>query len=120
MKTKLLLLLPILFLLACKKDANSNKEKIKLYILASTGIYTGNPALLTLSGTNIETLKDFSGSYILDVDYIKGQNQTLTLTSNRKDVDVHITVSKTLSPNDPNNLVDKFGTGSLTVSFVAQ
>lgn len=122
MKSRILIIIPILFFLACGKESNSKKETVKLYVYASTGIYPSNgaPFELTLSGSNIETVKNFNSSYILDVNYPKGETQTLTLTSTRKDVDVQIIVSKDLNPSNSNEIVNKFGAGSLTVSFVAQ
>ena len=93
-----------------------------MYIVASTGIYmTGSvPPILELSGSNIETVKNINGSYILDVDYEKGQRQTLTLKSSRPDLDVYLQVSKTLSHNVTGDIVDKWAKESLTVSFIAQ
>ncbi|WP_017259865.1 hypothetical protein [Pedobacter arcticus] len=126
MKPRLLFLLPLLFLLGCEKDDKPDiaiKETVKMYIFASTGIYlTGTtPPILELSGTNIETVKNItSGSHILEVEYPKGEKQTLTLKSSRPDLDVFLQVSKTLSHNVTGDIVDQYAMKSLTVTFIAE
>ncbi|MFC5282972.1 hypothetical protein [Pedobacter alpinus] len=125
MKSKLLLLFSVILFLSCVKEegtTTAEKETVKIFIIASTGIYmTGStPPVLELSGSNIETVKDINGSYILEVDYEKGQRQTLTLKSSRSDLDVFLQVSKSPTYNLTGNIIDRFAKESLTVSFIAQ
>lgn len=123
MKFYLLILLTVLTAISCKDEPQQPaKEKIKLLILASTGVYlTGTPPpTMQISGTNIETVNNVTGPYILEANYPKGETQTVTLKGNQPDTELYLQISRDGSLNTASQVAYKMGNGNISVSFVAK
>lgn len=123
MKPYLLFLFALLTFTSCKDDPEGPvKEKVKLYISANTGVYlTGTPPpTMQISGTHIETVNNVTGTYIIEVYYPKGESQTVTLKGNTPDTELYLEVAKELSSVPAEQVAYKMGTGTISVSFVAQ
>ncbi len=113
-------LLFVLLILSCKKEKEEViKEQITYYISAGSEAYTieSPPIIYSITGTNIETISNISGPYIMEVKYPKGDNQTVTLIGNRSDAGLILQVSKSvnlLKQGDPGYA---FGKGTVSISF---
>ncbi|MGV3508918.1 MAG: hypothetical protein ACO1N7_06470 [Sphingobacteriaceae bacterium] len=122
MKLYSLTLFTLLTLASCKDKADDLiiKEKVKLYIIASTGAYTGTPPpSMQISGTHIETVTGATGTHIIEVNYPKGETQTVSLKGNQADTELYLEVSKGVSLNVTDRVAYKMGNGTVSVSFVA-
>jgi hypothetical protein len=126
MKLSKLLLLAVFFLsvtLSCKKEEDEVvKEKVKLYITADTGIYlTAFPLVLQLSGTNIETQNNIKSVHIMEVEYNKGETQTLNLkvVSGKIENEISLAVSNVISLSETGRIAYKASrSGDISLTFV--
>lgn len=121
------LLLSVLFILtatfSCKEEEQPPvKEKVKLYIQADTGIYlTAFPLVLQLSGTNIETQNNIKSTHILQVEYNKGETQTLSLKvmSGKIETAISLEVATSVHESEKNRIAYKASSdGDISVTFV--
>jgi hypothetical protein len=116
----LLLLLAFALMLSCK-DEKPIKEKVKLYVLADPGLsYTIYPLVVELSGSNIQTQKNIESLHILEVEYPKGEAQTLTLKiiSGTPASQLSIAVAKSMIEIDKNLVAYKAGNTDISLTFV--
>lgn len=129
MKLSKLLLLTFFLLslitvtLSCKKEEKETvKEKVKLYIVAEPGIYlTAFPLVLELSGTNIETQKNIKNTHIMEVEFNKGETQTLNLkvVSGKIETEMSLAVSNVISLNEIGRIAYKTSrSGDISLTFV--
>ncbi|MDQ8004249.1 MAG: hypothetical protein REI64_05570 [Pedobacter sp.] len=107
MKLSKLVLLALFLLsitISCEKEKTEEvKEKVKLYIIAEPGLYlTASPLVLQLSGTNIETQNNIKNTHIMEVEFNKGEVQTLNLkvVSGKIENEMSLAVSKVISLNE--------------------
>ena len=126
MKLSKLLFLALLFVsvtLSCKKEEDEVvKEKVKLYIIADPGLYlTAFPLVLQLSGTNIETQNNITTTHIMEVEFNKGEAQTLNLkvVSGKIENEMSLAVSNVISLNDQGRIAYKTSrSGDISLTFV--
>lgn len=121
MKKALLIIFACITLLSCQKEEREPVvEKVKMYIYVSNGIHlTNDPHMLEISGTNIETASNITGSYIIEASYPKGQTQTIKVKSMKPEHYVYLQVSKTVDQRPQDQIINTFKQGYLEVSFVA-
>jgi len=121
------LLLPILFFLSltlsCKEEEKPTvKEKVKLYIIAEPGLYlTAYPLILQLSGTNIETQNNIKSTHVMEVEFNKGETQTLDLkvVSGKIETEMSLAVSKSISLNETGRIAYKTSrSGDISLTFI--
>lgn len=122
--SKLLLLALFLFsiTISCKKEEKEEvKEKVKLYIVAETGIYlTAFPLILQLSGTNVETQNNISSTFVMEAEFNKGETQTLNLKvmSGKSETGISLAVSKLISLSEQGRVAYKTSTsGDVSLTF---
>ncbi|MNK04728.1 hypothetical protein D3C87_226010 [compost metagenome] len=121
------LLLLIFFLISvtisCKKEKTEIiKEKVKLYIVAEPGLYlTAFPLVLELSGTNIETQKNIKNTHIMEVEFNKGETQTLNLkvVSGKIETEMSLAVSNLISLSQTGVIAYKTSkSGDISLTFI--
>lgn len=121
-RLSLLALFIISVILSCKKKEDEVvKEKVKLYITADTGIYlTAFPLVLQLSGTNIETQNNIKSAHVMQVEYNKGEVQTLNLkvVSGKIETAMTLEVATSLYQSEKNRVAYKVSTsGDISLTF---
>ena len=124
MKSYLLILFAVLINTSCKEKEEPLepvKEKVKLYIIAGTGIIDAGAIRPTMqiTGTSIETVNNASGTRIIEVNYNKGESQSVTVKGSQIDAELYLEVSKGLSLIPSQRVAYKMRLGSVSVSFVA-
>lgn len=126
MKISKLLLLALLLLsvtLSCEKEKTEEvKERVKLYIIAEPGLYlTASPLVLQLSGTNIETQNNIKGTHIMEVEFNKGETQTLNLkvVSGKIESEISLGVSSVISLSETGRIAHKSSrNGDISLTFI--
>lgn len=125
MKLSKLLLLALLILsvaISCEKEKTEEvKEKVKLYIVAEPGLYlTAFPLVLQLSGTNIETQNNIKNTHIMEVEFNKGEAQTLNLkvVSGKIETEMSLAVSNVMSLSETGRIAYKTSrSGDISLTF---